>query len=422
MLEIIMILFTIYALIKIYISVMQIGYIAQEKNGEAVLMSEKKYKMAGEYAIKKERVALLSTLVDYGMFVWWVTMGFSWLASTLGTTNSTIDAVLFLFGFLAMGYIIGLPFELYQTFKIDKEYGFTKTTLALYIQDQAKSIAITIVLGGVVFYLLAWIISSFENWWIWGFVMLFTLSVIINIIYPTIIAPIFNKFSPLEEGELRTAIEEMMSKVGLKSDGIFIMDASTRDSRLNAYFGGLGKTKRVVLFDTLIEKLTNRELLAVLGHELGHFSHGDIWKNIAMMGLLLLSSFALLGNLPSDLFYNMGLEPYAGAQIAMIMLLLALVFFVFTPIMSFVSRHNEYRADEFGSKLGGKRNLVTALVKLVDENKAFPKSHPLVVFFYYTHPPVLERLKELGYEGEAINDLIKPLDRSGIFSGLKSKG
>ena len=422
MLEIIMILFTIYALIKIYISVMQIGYIAQEKNGEAVLMSEKKYKMAGEYAIKKERVALLSTLVDYGMFVWWVTLGFSWLASTLGTTNSTIDAVLFLFGFLAMGYIIGLPFELYQTFKIDKEYGFTKTTLALYIQDQAKSIAITIVLGGVVFYLLAWIISSFENWWIWGFVMLFTLSVIINIIYPTIIAPIFNKFSPLEEGELRTAIEEMMSKVGLKSDGIFIMDASTRDSRLNAYFGGLGKTKRVVLFDTLIEKLTNRELLAVLGHELGHFSHGDIWKNIAMMGLLLLSSFALLGNLPSDLFYNMGLEPYAGAQIAMIMLLLALVFFVFTPIMSFVSRHNEYRADEFGSKLGGKRNLVTALVKLVDENKAFPKSHPLVVFFYYTNPPVLERLKELGYEGEAINDLIKPLDRSGIFSGLESKG
>ncbi|NEW60357.1 M48 family metallopeptidase [Sulfurovum sp. bin170] len=421
MLEIIMVLYTIYTLIRIYISVMQIGYIAKEKSGEAVLMSEEKYRIAGEYAIKKERVGLLSTLVDYGMFVWWVTIGFAWLAITLETTNSIVDAVIFLFGFLAVGFIIGLPFELYQTFKIDKEYGFTKTTPKLYLIDQAKSIAMTVVIGGAVFYLLVWIVSSFENWWIWGFVMLFTLAVLINVIYPTIIAPIFNKFSPLEEGELRTAIEDMMVKEGLKSDGIFVMDASKRDSRLNAYFGGLGKTKRVVLFDTLIEKLTNKELLAVLGHELGHFSHGDIWKNIGMMGLLLFSAFALLGNLPVDLFYEMGLEPYAGAQIAMMMLLLALISFVFTPVMSFVSRHNEYEADKFGSELGGKRNLVTALVKLVDENKAFPKSHPLVVFFYYTHPPVLERLKELGYEGDAVNDLIRPLEKSGIFSGLDKK-
>jgi len=400
---------------------MQIGYIAQEKNREAVLMSQEKYQTAGEYAIKKERVGLLSTFVDYAMFVWWVTTGFAWLASTLQTTNSIVDAVLFLFGFMAIGFIIGLPFDIYQTFKIDKEYGFTKITPKLYLQDQAKTIAITTILGGAVFYLLAWIVNCFENWWIWGFVMLFTLAVLINVIYPTIIAPLFNKFSPLKEGELRRAIEEMMSKVGLKSDGIFVMDASKRDSRLNAYFGGLGKTKRVVLFDTLIEKLTNRELLAVLGHELGHFSHGDIWKNIGMMGLMLLLSFILLGNLPTDLFYEIGVEPYAGAKIAVMMLLLSLISFVFTPIMSFVSRHNEYAADEFGSELGGKRNLVTALVKLVKENKAFPKSHPLVVFFYYTHPPVLERLKELGYEGEEINNLTRPLDTSGIFSSLNSK-
>jgi len=421
MLETIMVLYTIYILIKIYISVMQIGYIAKEKSAEAVLMSGDKYRTAGEYAIKKERVGLLSTIVDYGMFVWWVSVGFSWLAVTLETSSSIKDAVIFLFGFMAIGFVISLPFEIYQTFKIDKEYGFTKITPKLYLIDQAKSIAMTIVLGGAIFYLLSWIVSNFEDWWIWGFVMLFILAVLINVIYPTIIAPLFNKFSPLEEGELRIAIEEMMVKEGLKSDGIFVMDASKRDSRLNAYFGGLGKTKRVVLFDTLIEKLTNKELLAVLGHELGHFSHGDIWKNIAMMGLLLFSSFALLGNLPSELFYEMGVEPYAGAKIAVMMLLIALISFVFTPIMSFVSRHNEYRADEFGSELGGKRNLVTALVKLVDENKAFPKSHPLVVFFYYTHPPVLERLKELGYEGDAINDLIRPLDKSGIFSGLESK-
>jgi len=317
---------------------------------------------------------------------------------------------------MAVNYIIGLPFELYQTFELDKEYGFSKMTPKLYILDQLKSIAMFVVLGGAIFYLLAWIIITVSSWWIWGFVLLFSIALIVNIIYPTIIAPIFNKFSPMEDGELKSDIEAMMDKVGLKSDGIFIMDASKRDSRLNAYFGGLGKTKRVVLFDTLLEKLTPKELLAVLGHELGHFSHGDIWKNIAMMGVLLFTSFFLLGNLPDELFLDMGVEHKAGVEIAMMMLLLPLVSFLFTPIMSFVSRHNEYEADEFGSQLGGKENLVSALIKLVDENKSFPKSHPLVVFFYYTHPPVLERLKELGYDAHAVNEMSKPLKKEGIFT------
>ncbi len=421
MLEIIIMLFTIYVLIKIYISVMQIGYIAQEKNGEAVLMSEDKYRVAGEYAIKKERVSLVATIVDYVMFIWWVTVGFSWLARTLETSSSIVDAVIFLFGFITVGFIVGLPFELYQTFKIDREYGFTKTTPKLYLIDQVKSIAITIVIGGGVFYLLAWIISSFDSWWLWGFSLIFIIMLFAQIVYPIFIVPIFNKLTPLEDNSLKQDIEAMMQGVGLRSKGIFVLDASKRDTRLNAYFAGLGLSKMVVLFDTLIEKMTDRELLAILGHELGHFSHGDIWKNIGMTGLLLFVTFFSLGNLPIDLFYEMGVEPYAGAKIAMMMLLIAPIHFIFNPIMSFVYRYNEYRADEFGSELGGKRNLVTALVKLIDENKSFPKSHPLVVFFYYTHPPVLERLKELGYEGEAINDLTRPLDRSGIFSGLEEK-
>jgi len=419
MLEIIMVLFTVYTLIKIYISVMQIGYIATEKSGEAILMSQEKYHVAGEYAIKKERLGILSTLVDYGVFVWWILGGFAWLISLLGTESSPLDSVIFLFGFITIGFIIGLPFELYQTFKIDKEYGFTKITAKMYIMDQLKSTALFIIFGGAIFYLLSWIVINIENWWIWGFVLLFSIALLVNIIYPTIIAPIFNNFTPLEEGELRDSIEKMMQGVGLKSDGVFVLDASKRDSRLNAYFGGLGKSKRVVLFDTLVEKLTNKELLAVLGHELGHFSHGDIWKNIAMMGLLLFSSFFLLGNLPESLFFTMKVEPNAGVEIAMMMMLLPLISFIFTPIMSAVSRHNEYAADEFGSELGGKENLVSALIKLIQENKAFPKSHPLVIFFYYTHPPVLERLKELGYDAHAVNEMIKPLERDGIFAFLE---
>ena len=412
MLEIIMVLFTVYTLLKLYISVMQIGYISEEKNKEAVLMSKSKYEIAGRYAIKKERLGMLTTLVEYAMFVFWVTAGFSWLTSTLQTDSSVVEAVVFLFGFIAVGYVVGLPFELYQTFKLDKEFGFTKTTPKLYLVDQIKSTVMFIVFGGAIFYALSWIVVNIASWWLWGFALLFGLAVLVNVIYPTIIAPIFNKFTPLEEGELRTEIESMMQGVGLKSDGVFVLDASKRDSRLNAYFGGLGKSKRVVLFDTLMEKLTNKELLAVLGHELGHFSHGDIWKNIGMMGVLLFSSFFILGNLPGTLFVEMGIEKTAGAEVAMMMLLLPLLSFVFTPILSAVSRHNEYAADEFGSELGGKENLVSALMKLVEENKSFPKSHAIYAFFYYTHPPVLERLKELGYDANAINE---ELPKDGIF-------
>ncbi len=419
MLEIVMILYTVYTLIRVYISVMQIGYISEEKNSEAILMSEDRFRVAGEYAVKKERLAIVSTIVDCIIFVWWVTNGFAWLTDIFQISNSILDSVIFLFGFIGINFIVGLPFEIYQIFELDREYGFSQITPKLFILDKLKSIAIFILFGGAIFAILSWIVIDVSNWWIWGFILLFTIAILVNLIYPTIIAPIFNKFSPMEEGELKSSIEDMMSRVGLKSDGIFIMDASKRDNRLNAYFGGLGKSKRVVLFDTLLEKLTNRELLAVLGHELGHFTHKDIWKNIIMMGILLFLAFFILGNLPDELFFNMGVEPKAGVTIAMMMLLLPLISFIFTPIMSFVSRHNEYRADEFGAKMGGERNLVSALIKLVDENRSFPKSHPLFIFFYYTHPPVLERLKELGYGEEKIKEMSKPIEKDGIFVFLK---
>ena len=419
MLETIIIFYSIYTFMKLYISVMQIGYINEEKRKTPVLMSADKYLVAGNYAVAKGKVEIISTFVDYFVFIWWVFTGFAWLSSGIQMENSIMQAVAFLFGFIAVNFIVGLPFELYQTFKIDEAFGFNKMTIKMYMVDTLKSTLLFVIIGGAVFALLAWIIESYASWWLWGFVAMFTVAVMANVLAPTFMA-LFNKFSPLEEGELKEKITKMMNETGLKSDGIFVMDASKRDSRLNAFFGGLGKSKRVVLFDTLIEKLNTKELLAVLGHELGHFTHGDIWKNIGLMGLLLFIAFYLFGHLPDTLFTQMGVIPEAGVQIAMLMLLLPLLSFVFTPFMSYVSRHNEYAADEFGSKMGGKENLVSALMKLVTENKAFPKSHPLVIFFYYTHPPVLERLKELGFDasntivGEEAAEETLPTD--GIFA------
>lgn len=425
MLETIIIFYSIYTFMKLYISVMQIGYINEEKRKTPVLMSADKYLVAGDYAVAKGKVEIVSTFVDYLVFIWWVFAGFAWLSSAIQMDGNIPQAVAFLFGFIAVNFVIGLPFELYQTFKIDEAFGFNKMTRKMYMVDTLKSTLLFVIIGGAVFALLVWIIESYEAWWLWGFVAMFTVAVMANVLAPTFMT-LFNKFSPLEEGELKEKITKMMNETGLKSDGIFVMDASKRDSRLNAFFGGLGKSKRVVLYDTLLEKLNTKELLAVLGHELGHFTHGDIWKNIGLMGLLLFVAFYLFGHLPDTLFTQMGVVPEAGVQIAMLMLLLPLVSFVFTPFMSYVSRHNEYAADEFGSKMGGKENLVSALMKLVTENKAFPKSHPLVIFFYYTHPPVLERLKELGFD--ASNTIVgeeaveENLPTDGIFAYMDRDG
>ena len=418
MLETIIIIYSLYTFMKLYISVMQIGYINEEKRKDPVLMSREKYLVAGNYAVANGKLGIITTFVDYLVFIWWVFTGFAWLSSVVQIDNSLMQAVAFLFGFIIVNYIVGLPFELYQKFKIDEAFGFNKMTAKMYVIDTVKSTLLFLILGGAIFALLSWIIESFEMWWLWGFAAMFTVAVLANVLAPTFMA-LFNKFTPLEEGELKSEIDKLMETAGLKNDGIFVMDASKRDSRLNAFFGGLGKSKRVVLFDTLIEKLNVNELKAVLGHELGHFTHGDIWKNIALMGLLLFIAFYLFGHLPDTLFTEMGVIPEAGVQIAMLMLLLPLVSFVFTPFMSYVSRHNEYAADEFGSEMAGKENLVSALMKLVTENKSFPKSHPLVIFFYYTHPPVLERLKELGFD--ATNTIVgeeATLPKDGIFTHM----
>jgi len=419
-LETVVIIYSIYTFMRIYISVMQIGYINEQKRKEPVLMAAGKYMVAGNYAVAKEKVALVEHFVDYLMFLWWVFAGFAWLSSLTQVEGEVTQAVLFLLGFVAINYIVGLPFELYQKFKIDKEFRFNKMTPKMFIVDQLKSAVLFVVIGGALFALLAWIITTFEMWWLWGFVAMFSIAVLANVLMPWFMG-LFNKFTPIEEGELKREITKLMEEAGLESDGIFVMDASKRDSRLNAFFGGLGKSKRVVLFDTLIEKLTTKEILAVLGHELGHFKHGDIWKNIALMGLLLFIAFYLFGHLPDELFTQMHVIPHAGVKIAMLMLLLPLVSFVFNPLMSYVSQHNEYAADEYGSNVGGQEHLIAALLKLVTENKSFPKSHPLVIFFYHTHPPIIERLNAMGYD--ASNTVIEEekveepaLPNDGIFA------
>ena len=410
-------IYSLYILAKIYLSIMQIGYINVEKRRKPVLMPQGRYFVAGNYAVAKERLSILESFAEYLLFLWWVLMGFRWLQGLVGSEDTVINAVLFLFGFFAINWLVMLPFEIYSRFRIDQSFGFNKMTPGMFIGDTLKSVLLFLLLGGAVFAALAWIVSRYESWWLWGFLLLFGAALLANVIYPTIIAPIFNKFTPLPAGELRDEIEKIMAEAGLRSNGIFVMDASKRDSRLNAYFGGLGKAKRVVLFDTLLNKLSDRELLAVLGHELGHYKHGDIWKNVAMMGGFLFVAFYLFGHLPERLYAEMGVVPTAGVTLATIFLLLPVLSFVYTPLMSLLSRHNEYEADRYGSEIGGRQHLISALLKLVSENKSFPRSDPIYSRFYHTHPPILERLEALGFDPARV-DMDAELPKEGIFEFL----
>jgi STE24 endopeptidase len=401
---------------KIYLSVMQVGYVNVHKKKAPVLMPRGRYLVAGNYAVARERLGIAESFVEYLLFLWWVYRGFAWLQGLTGIDGTVGGSVFFLMGFFAVNWLVTLPFEIYGKFGIDQSFGFNKMTPRMYAADTLKQIVLFVSIGGAISAVLSWIIVEIRHWWFWGFLLIFAVVLGANLLMPFFMG-LFYKFTPLEDGELRTAIETLMERAGLRSQGVFVMNAGEKSTKLNAFFGGLGKSKRVVLFDTLIAKLSGDELLAVLGHELGHFRHGDIWKNIAMTGGFLLLAFYLLGHLPAGIFSEMGVVPTPGAQIALIVLLLPVLSFVYTPLMSLLSRHNEYEADRYGSEVGGREHLVSALLKLVSENKSFPKSDPIYSRFYHTHPPILERLEALGFDPERV-DMDEELPREGIFGFL----
>ncbi len=401
MLMIIVGIYTLYVLISIYTSVMQIGYINQAKRKSAVLLSDSEFLKAGNYAVEKEKMSIASSFVDYLVFIAWIGFGIFYLSSALFFENDALFNIAMVMGFIIINSIISFPFSYYEKFVLDEKFGFNKSSMAQYIKDTLISFVMTLVFGSLVVWGIYEIISNFDLWWLWSFAFIFAVVILINMLFPTFRALFFDKVTPLDNEELNAQIKTLMDKTGFVSSGVFISDASKRDARLNAYFGGLGKTKRVILFDTLIEKLSTKELLAVLGHELGHFAHGDIYKNIALVGAMLFAMFAIFGNLPESLYLEMGLSESPYLVMILLLLCMPVLGFIMMPIMGIVSRHNEYEADKMGSELGGDSGaieLVNALKKLVTENKSFPLSHPLYIFFHYTHPPVLERLKALGVE------------------------
>lgn len=389
---------SLYVLPICIIAMIQIAYIKAQN--EVVILSKDDFEIAKNYAIIMQIYSIIEAIWSGVLFIFWANLGLHLLLNLFGENlSSAVFGAIFVVIFLAINAIFTLPLDAYKSLIIDKSFGFSKINGGLFAVDFLKSFVMTLIFGFVITFALVWLIENIAFWWIWGFVLMLFIAIGANIIYPLIIAPIFNKFTPLNDEALKSRIEGIMQRVGFKANGIFVMDASKRDGRLNAYFGGFGKAKRVVLFDTLLSKVSQNELLAILGHELGHFKHKDLLKNICIMAFVLFALFFIAGNLPQWLFadFKSGFENGKNGALTLCVLILIanLISFYFMPIINFFSRRAEYKADEFGANLTNKADLRNALAKLVSENKAFPYSHKIFIFFYMSHPPLIERLKAL---------------------------
>jgi len=361
------------------------------------------HQKAADYSAAKTKLVIAESLVQAALL----------LTFTLGTGLQWIDYVwrdlmpeqemlrgaLVILSALMISGIVDMPFDYYKTFVIDAHFGFNKMTRAMYVGDMIKQSLLGIVLGAPILFAALWLMEGAgELWWLYLWAVWSVFNLLVLAIYPIFIAPIFNKFTPLADEALKTRIEALLAKCGFKSQGLFVMDGSARSSHGNAYFTGFGKNKRVVFFDTLLERLNPDEIEAVLAHELGHFKHQHVIKRIAMMFCISFLGLALLGFLKDQnwFFLGLGVNDMSSYMALILFLLVSPVFlFVLRPIMANYSRKNEFEADAYAATHANAQDLVSALVKLYRDNASTLTPDPLHSAFYDSHPPASIRIAKL---------------------------
>ncbi|EDO6920283.1 M48 family metallopeptidase [Campylobacter coli] len=386
----------LYTALLSWISYAQIRFLEREKDKQAQILSEKDYQNAADIAIENEKFKLFSNFYMLIVNIAWIGFGFLYLKELLISENSRLENTLFLLAFLIITSILNLPLSIYESFVKDKAHGFSNMTLKLFIKDTIKSLILTLIFGFLILYALLFCYDFFGTfWWLAAFIFAFCVIVIINVTYPTLIAPIFNKMEKLEDENLLSKINDLMKQCGFNANGVYVIDASKRDKRLNAYFGGLFKSKRVVLFDTLLKALSERELLAVLGHELGHFVHKDIIKALINGAITMFLLFFIFAHLPDFVYQESHLEGVNGGVFALLFIFANIFSFIISPLINALSRKNEFAADQHGAKVTSKEDMKNALLALARENKAFIKTSKIYTFFYLSHPSISDRIKAL---------------------------
>ena len=398
---------TLTLFLRIWLSLRQLGHVAAHRDTVPAAFSTSitlaEHQKAADFTRAKGRLGLIETLVSTALLLILTLGGLIQACADLLQHYFTADSYGFGIGLFALlgllGFVVDLPFTLYRTFSLEARFGFNKMTPALFVTDLLKQLALTVIIGGPVLLVVLWLMGRMgASWWlwVWGFWMAFNLLVLL--LYPTVIAPLFNKFSPLAEGATKTRIEALLARCGFHSKGLFVMDGSKRSAHGNAYFTGLGKHKRIVFFDTLLDKLTPAEIEAVLAHELGHFTHRHVQKRIVMLFALSLGFLCLLAQLmQTDWFYaGLGVSTKGTAMaLALFSQVLGVFTFPFSPLFSFLSRSHEFEADAYAARQSSAADLVRALVKLYKENAATLTPDPLHSAFYDSHPPAALRIGRL---------------------------
>jgi STE24 endopeptidase len=403
--------------IKFWLSTRQIRFVAAHRDavpepfGRTVALAA--HQKAADYTIAKARFGLLELAFGATVLMLWTLLGGldalnRQLAGWLGTGMTQQLALLTCFS--VIGALLDLPFTMYQTFVIEQRFGFNKMTMALWLADLVKSALLGAAIGLPIAALILWLMGAAGSyWWLWTWGVWMAFNLLLLVVYPTFIAPLFNKFKPLEDETLRQRVTALMQRCGFAAKGLFVMDGSRRSAHANAYFTGFGAAKRVVFYDTLLAKLSPDEVDAVLAHELGHFKHKHILKRIGGLFALSLAGFALLGWLSHEVWFYTGLGVRPNVQgpndaLALLLFLLAVPvasFFV-SPLFAQLSRRHEFEADAYAVQQTSGENLSTALLKLYEDNALTLTPDPVYVRFYYSHPPASERLARMGDGGAVV--------------------
>ena len=360
------------------------------------------HQKAADYSVEKIKINKYFHLFELVIFLLWTLGGgleaLNRISMNFGNSEITTGLVFFaLLGVIST--LLSLPQTLYITFVIEEKYGFNKTTWKTFITDMGKGTLLAVIIGGPIAYTVLWIMERLgTHWWLYAFAFLTAIQLLLVFIYPTFIAPIFNKFSLLEEGEVKDKIVNLLARCGFKSSGLFVMDASKRSGHGNAYFTGFGKNKRIVFYDTLLNTLDSGEVEAVLAHELGHMKRKHIVKGMIKAFIFSFLGFALLGYLKDNLMFFQGhgvLTPSNYISITLFSMVAGVYTFFLTPVTAYFSRRYEYEADEFASQNADAKKLISALVKMYKDNASTLTPDPIYSKFYFSHPPALERVSYL---------------------------
>lgn len=396
--------------VKFWLATRQIRHVARHRDAVpadfAATVPLAAHHKAADYTLAKGKLGLLDSAISAAILVGWTLLGgldllnqalLAWLGPGMWQQLALIAA------FALIGGLLELPVSLYGTFVIEQRFGFNAMTWRLWLSDAFKGLLVGAAIGGPIAALILWLMAATGPlWWLWAWCAWMGFNLLLLVLYPTVIAPLFNKFKPLDDETLRERVTALMQRCGFSAKGLFVMDGSKRSAHANAYFTGFGAAKRVVFFDTLLARLSPGEVDAVLAHELGHFKHRHIVKRIVGLFAMSLAGFALLGWLAGRpwFYIGLGVRPNldgANDALALLLFLLAVPVFSFfiSPLMAQLSRRHEFEADAYAVAQTGTADLRSALLKLYEDNASTLTPDPLYVRFYYSHPPASERLARM---------------------------